>query len=126
MFYTYDQNNSGGSFHYDEDDGIANYVIIEADSADEANARAQRVGVYFDPYYRIDCNCCGTRWDEAYDEGDTFPSIYSKDASIERNYRGPDDGWDSGKIGRMFVGSGEFTTFIHYADGRVVGHGKQN
>lgn len=58
MWYQFSQNNSGG-FHT----GPALEVWVEADSADEANARFLTVdGCYFDENYSIDCDCCGTRW----------------------------------------------------------------
>lgn len=75
-FFTYNQNNSGGSFDY-SDDGISHYVIIEADTAAEANARAERIGLYFDG--EGDCSCCGDRWSEAWeDDGDDVPSVYGE------------------------------------------------
>lgn len=76
-FYTYNQNNSGGSFIINDDVTIA--VIIEADSANEANNKAEEVGIYFDGCGNDgpDCPCCGDRWYRAYgDEGDEQPSIY--------------------------------------------------
>jgi hypothetical protein len=66
-FYTYRQNNSGGSFS-----APAVVVIVSAPSAAQANVAAQDVGVYFDEDFEIDCECCGTRWDElddAWDKG---------------------------------------------------------
>lgn len=65
MFYRYHQNNSGGSFSHDERAGIGYEVAIEADSADEANFRAENIGLYFDG--NGDCACCGSRWSSAYD-----------------------------------------------------------
>jgi len=56
-FYTYDQNNSGGFFKEP-----AHYVIVEADNEFEADAIAIQNGVYFDPDFNIDCECCGPRW----------------------------------------------------------------
>lgn len=69
MFWEYRQNNSGGSFLKP-----AKFVFIEAEDYSEANMLFQRVeGCYFDPSYMRDCECCGTRWNEAW-EGDTgFP-----------------------------------------------------
>lgn len=46
MFYTYNQNNSGGFFKITKK--IKHYVIIEADSAKEANKKAEHIGIYFD------------------------------------------------------------------------------
>lgn len=75
-FYTFTQDNSGGSFDYDKKRGITNFVIIEANNADEANARAETIGLYFDG--RGDCPCCGNRWCEARDPYDATktPELY--------------------------------------------------
>lgn len=79
-FYTYSQNNSGGSFTISEKDGICEYVIIEAANASQANARAEEIGLYFngceDGY---DCSCCGDRWYSASEsDGSDVPSIYGE------------------------------------------------
>ncbi|MFC4114137.1 DUF7296 family protein [Nonomuraea zeae] len=82
MFYTYRQNNSGGSFSFDED-GISVYVIVEADSASEADSKAREIGLYFDGIG--DCSCCGSRWSSNANsywgddtKGDAVPSIYGE------------------------------------------------
>ena len=87
-FYEYRQNNSGGSFHRDEKIGIDEYVYIEAESAEEANTKAEKVGLYFEG--KGDCECCGNRWSEAseHDVCDrflTYPEdsyFHYKDGSI--------------------------------------------
>ena len=61
-FYEFCQNNSGGSFT-----GPAIRVFVEADSPAEADAIAEYHGIYFDPWYERDCDCCGTRWSPASD-----------------------------------------------------------
>lgn len=75
-FYTFSQNNSGGTFDVDEKRGIAETVIVEAYSADEANSRAEQIGLYFDG--EGDCPCCGNRWTACYsdNEGTDVPSFY--------------------------------------------------
>lgn len=74
-FFTFSQNNSGGSFV--ETDDLTHYVIIEANTADEANTRAEFFGIYFDGCEDgRDCNCCGDRWDRASGSGDPVPLIY--------------------------------------------------
>lgn len=85
MFYTYNQNNSGGKFEINND--IKHYVIIEADNCEEANRIAESVGIYFDGVEEeIDCPCCGNRWSRA-DESDGYqePSIYGTKIS---DYKG--------------------------------------
>ena len=73
MFYEFRQNNSGGSFS-----GPAISVIVEADSASEANDIAESKGVYFNGCDDgSDCECCGDRW-YSVDERCAMkvPSIY--------------------------------------------------
>lgn len=60
-FFYFSQNNSGGVFLELEGDFCD--LIVEAADADEANAIAESVGVYFDGCYTgDDCECCGDRW----------------------------------------------------------------
>jgi hypothetical protein len=76
-FYTFSQNNSGGSFINDDETGISEFVIIEAHNESEANERAENIGIYFNGCADyIDCDCCGDRWYRVY-EGDAYkvPSI---------------------------------------------------
>ena len=77
-FYEFRQNNSGGSFLNSEKDGICEYVIIEALNADDANNRAEDIGLYFDGCYNgSDCPCCGDRWYRVTEsDGSDVPSIY--------------------------------------------------
>ena len=77
-FFTFDQNNSGGYFT-----GPAIDVVVEARTADEANARAEQLGLYFDG--AGDCNCCGQRWYAQYDDddGDEVPSKYGAPITAE-------------------------------------------
>lgn len=76
-FYTFQQNNSGGSHHIDSD--VDSTVIIEAINATEANRKAQDIGIYFDGCYNgRDCSCCGDRWYEVDDcDGTDEPLWYS-------------------------------------------------
>lgn len=109
MFFTFGQNNSGGGFHIDTDAGISVHVIVEADSAEEANGRAEAIGLYFDG--AGDCSCCGNRWSSAWSEdGDEVPSIYGTPIQdYHFKWR-----WASGDIPEAFV---------HFTDGRVQGYG---
>ena len=80
MFYHFNQNNSGGSFSFDENQGITHHVIIEADNAPDANTVAEGIGIYFGGYG--DCDCCGDRWYEVDEsDGENFPNIYG--SSVE-------------------------------------------
>lgn len=113
-FFEYSQNNSGGSFDFDHWDGISVHVIVEADTAEEANEKAESIGLYFDGYG--DCSCCGNRWSEAggwfgEEKGDEFPSIFGtpvwdrKDNSFGINWEEP---------GTPFA-------YVHFADGTFAG-----
>lgn len=63
MWYEYDQNNSGGFFDIDDAKGIGPRVWIEAENAADADAKAMRLGIYFDGVADgMDCSCCGDRW----------------------------------------------------------------
>lgn len=111
-FFEYNQNNSGGSFTYDGDAGITHYVIIEADDAEQADDRAEEIGLYFDG--SGDCECCGQRWYEqsgwSADKGDDVPSIYGTPISdFDFGFR-----WMEGDRPEAYV---------HFADGRVQGYG---
>ncbi len=74
-FYTFRQNNSGGGF-----DG-PHYVIIEADTAQQANDIAvEKTSIYFCGVGSgQDCRCCGDRWwtVEEYD-ANPEPMIYKE------------------------------------------------
>lgn len=109
MFFTFNQNNSGGSFDFNEADGISEYVIVEAVSAEDANERAERIGLYFDG--AGDCSCCGNRWYEqsgGYDRGDEVPSVY-------------DEPVESATVLIKWMGTRP-DAFVHYMGGRVTSH----
>ena len=83
-FYHFSQNNSGGSFDFDEDSGITVHVIIEATDHANANDIAEDAGIYFDGCRDgVDCNCCGDRWYPAWDDGDENPSVYGDELTDE-------------------------------------------
>lgn len=103
-FFTYDQNNTGGSFDYDEAGGITHFVIVEAASPEHADQRAEAIGLYWNGCADgRDCPCCGDRWDTAYGKGDAEPRVYGKPAAdcVSR--------W-------MAPGRG---AAVHYLDGRI-------
>lgn len=109
MFYQFRQNNSGGSFDFDAGRGISVYVVIEADSAADANLRAELIGIYFDDNYDIDCECCGARWTEIWrdEAGDELPTVYSEVI---------DGGWKP-TFGKWMGDNPE--GYIHYKNGLV-------
>jgi hypothetical protein len=70
-FYRFDQNNSGGDFRIDDEEGIGPLVWIEALNKDHANLRAEELGIYFNGCQKgRDCSCCGDRWTTQWDEED--------------------------------------------------------
>lgn len=104
MFYTFRQNNSGGSFDIDESRGIGEWVIIEAQSYDEAIIIAESIGIYFDGVEcGLDCECCGDRWSRWCDENDE-PLIYGQEISELKKE------W-------FYVNS---AIYIHYNNGDIV------
>lgn len=100
-FYLFSQNNSGGIFHRDHD--VDEIVIIEAENADEANEKAEEIGIYFDGCDAgRDCECCGDRWYPAWgDNGSEKPEIYGE---------GAEDGFDGYRV------------IIHYANGNKASY----
>jgi hypothetical protein len=99
-FYTFSQNNSGGSFDHDAKAGIGYCVCVEATSPDEAVARAERIGVYFNGCDSgMDCPCCGDRWSD---------------------YLGKDDATaEPEKYGSPLTGGWGIPSYVHYLDGRI-------
>lgn len=75
MFYTYSQNNSGGYFITNDD--VREYLIIEADSVQEANSKMYDITEDYGEY----CECCGLRWDILYSS-----DAEGKDKPMEKNY----------------------------------------
>jgi hypothetical protein len=58
-FYVFRQNPSFQVY----DEGVGHIVLVEASTCEEANLRAQEVGVYFNGVaLGRDCDCCGPRW----------------------------------------------------------------
>ena len=78
MFYTFCQSNPGGRY----DETMPMYVIIQAVSAEDANKKAESVGVYFDGIAQgIDCSCCNDRWYRVEEsDGTDTAQVYEQDA----------------------------------------------
>ena len=102
-FFTFDQNNSGGSFDVDLKAGISETVIIEAADCEQANDRAEEIGLYFDGCENdMDCECCGDRWSRAWNgDGKDKPTLYGEDVYEAKA------GWCRDIV------------FIHYLDGKI-------
>jgi hypothetical protein len=78
-WFTFHQNNSGGQYEVNHDVDV--FVIIQAHNAAEANALAERIGIYFNGVdEERDCECCGDRWSATYykDRGTDEPEIYGE------------------------------------------------
>lgn len=103
MFYNFRQNNSGGGFNINPTSGVGIHTIIEANSMEEANETAERIGIYFNGVDRgHDCSCCGDRWSRAWrDEGESEPTVYSEPINFE--FEGKPD------------------SFVHYLNGEIKG-----
>jgi len=89
-WFHYNQNNSGGSFDFDETAGITHHVVIEAKNAWLADQRAQFAGIYFDGCDSgRDCSCCGDRWySAAGEDGDEVPMVYGQPANAYEGWGG--------------------------------------
>ncbi|WP_247997707.1 DUF7296 family protein [Brucella tritici] len=87
-FWTFHQNNSGGSFDFDEASGITHYTIIEATDLGHAISRALAIGIYFNGCDDgIDCGCCGDRWSEPWDkDGDDTPQVHEQNIREDGGY----------------------------------------
>lgn len=109
-FFTFDQNNSGGRFIENHKAGITHRVIIQAFDHEEANRRAEEIGIYFDDDYFYDCRCCGQRWYRTWKgEATDVPEVYGQDVS-----------------GGVYFPSAYHTqwteaeAYIHYLSGKIV------
>lgn len=106
-FYLFRQNNSGGSFNYDADEGLSVNVYIEAESVDEANEKMlEKIGE-FDSIY--DCSCCGPRWSptDEYDAVDVVP--VENEVMADELFRS------------KWMKPGKPETFVHLIDGTFYG-----
>ena len=81
-------------------------LVGEAGSADEANTKAEDVGIYFDDEYAMDCPCCGTRWDRAWrEDGEAEPLIYGQPVA---------------EYECMWTPKGKAYAYVYYANGEKV------
>lgn len=112
-FYTFSQNNSGGSFEYDDFQGITHHVIIEADNDREAIIEAERIGLYFNGCNEgRDCPCCGDRWSDWLDssDGKEVPEVYGAPVSEPLDYP-----WNRGTDKYFKLGE----SVVHYKNGNI-------
>ncbi len=108
-FFHFSQNNSGGSFDFSKSEGITHHVVVEAEDADSANAKAETIGIYFDGCEdERDCPCCGDRWSQVCEsDGFPFPHVYG--AKLGEKFEELRHGWmeDGHEIA------------VHFSDGNV-------
>jgi hypothetical protein len=72
-WFDFEQNNSGGVFT-----GPAIKVLVEAQSKRVAMAIAEDNEIYFNGCENgIDCECCGDRWREPWDEDGAYRPLIS-------------------------------------------------
>jgi hypothetical protein len=96
-YFEFRQNNSGGGWDSDHGVGRSELVFVQASSPQEANRRAEAVGLYFDGVTKgYDCSCCGDRWSECWDS----------DTGQE----------EAPKASKVSLGT---VAFVHHADGTV-------
>jgi hypothetical protein len=113
MWYTYIQNNSGGSFIVN--DHIGHYVLIEADSTYAANRIAEDIGIYFDGCDSgRDCDCCGDRWTSQLDmeSVEEQPKIWEESAYTYRPTI-----WDKRSVIYLYHKNGRRERITHTKDG---------
>lgn len=73
-YYAYSQNNSGGSYH--RSGNVAARVYVEAKNWEQANKRAEDLGIYFNGCRSgQDCSCCGDRWSEKWRDEADFATV---------------------------------------------------
>lgn len=122
-FFEFRQNNTGGSFEIDDEAGISILVIVEADGPEDANRRAQELGIYFDGCEDDrDCSCCGDRWSAQWsdDQGEPVPSQYGVPLIDVK----PDPRWPS--LGEHSWAGNSPEAWVHLKDGRKFGFHKVN
>ena len=109
-WFLFRQNNSGGYFKVD--DVLCHELLIEADSANDANRKFLDWGGYFDGVSSgFDCGCCGDRWSES-SEAMEFPINYIDGKSLENaeeyaRYQVSEWGHLFKKIYRIFYSNGK-------------------
>lgn len=112
MFYLFTQNNSGGNFFVNDE--VSVNVIIEADTAEEANLFAEEKGIYFNGCDKgYDCDCCGDRWYAQCNDSDgtETPSIYGEPINAQSG-------------GAVWVKPGEVFCYVYYRSGMIAEHRK--
>lgn len=105
-WFRWNQNNSGGSFDFD--DKLTRRLFIEADTYEEAEHKAFTMGVYYDGCKKgIDCKCCGDRWYEGKQiEPENYEYYGVKTIEEYAEYLSKNYGWLEPDV-RLFYKNGQ-------------------
>ena len=120
-WFEYSQNNSGGSFHKDDDVSIT--VLVQATSSAKADRDAvEKAGVYFNGCASgADCSCCGDRWHEAWDDAgmESFKTHHwVTGVGYETNTYNTIEEWAEAQAKiESWSKTGESAVILYYADG---------
>ena len=101
-FWNFSQNNSGGYFVEDKENGVNEEVIVEAKNAKEAWERLEKIGSKVDGFFDY-CGCCGERWSDWLDDSDGTSEPMHYDTPLDKVEKS------------MFRGG----CFVHYYDGTI-------
>lgn len=76
-FFNFSQNHSGDYFVRNEEHGVGEEIIIEANTWDEAWEKLSGFQNKVEGFFEY-CSCCGERWSDwgGDDDGKTEPMIY--------------------------------------------------
>lgn len=119
-WYEFRQNNTGGSFIQDNEVSI--YVLIQSTSVEDANRKANDVGIYFGGVEAgWDCDCCGDRWHEAWDKVEEPFVTYG---SYKDNYKNTvhanvREAAQTLANQDIWADKGKPSVIVHFADGTV-------
>jgi len=118
-WYEYRQNNSGGIFAYSDE--VSNFVLIEASSADEANSKAESIGIYFNGLgdMGIDCDCCGDRWHEQYEAMTEFTTYQLRNGDSEATTHTDVKEYAQALADNDTWADGNPAVIVYFADGSV-------
>lgn len=106
-FWYVNQNNSGGSFDFNEEWGITHFLVVEALDKNHAISILENIVDSY-PNRGYDCPCCGFRWNLYIyeEEGSNEPEVYEMPVADYVK-----------KESLMWMDSGK-EVCVHYLDGR--------
>lgn len=102
-FWTKTQNNSGGIFDHDAENGIGYAICVEATDKKHAAQRLEEIIESYPASY--DCPCCDSRWPTyIWEDGSETPERY----------------------GRPLTGGSGIPSYVHFLDGRIEARSEQD